>query len=496
MAMKEWVRQLQPVQVYVILVLTVLFFIAELILSHITHALTLLSDSYQTLCNILALTGCLMTLKHGKNLKEESRPSTTSNDSECIAEELTISLDNQKSLTAATQEKKLKNTFGWARIDVMTMLICCVFLASLLFSLLLEAIQTLVHIDHNDEMHQPILVLATGCFGLILNGICYILIGGFTFHQGSFLHVTESGDVVLDKVVTDDSIRKGERRLSRTRTVPTPQYRQRQGCWEIVRDCIGCVFVVICALLVYFTDKDVAKFIDPVLSMVSATILLILSYPYMKESGLILLQTIPGSINITNLKKELLEHFPDIVNVHDLHVWQLTASKVISTVHITFQNPKMYTKIINEIKQFFTDYGITQVTIQPEFGSKIPDKSSCLMQCESEGCRPCVCCPDIVEIKNRINKSKSQSKEKIFENENVSLRSIKITGSDFQSLESLDNKREVSNDHGVSPEAKMIVDKCVEQKEEDKTTEDPLPLIANIASDVARIEESSLIANQ
>lgn len=61
----------------------------------------------------------------------------------------------------------------------------------------------------------------------------------------------------------------------------------------------------------------------------------------MKESGLILLQTIPATINIHSLKAELLTHFPDIVNVHDFHVWQLTASKVISTVHIIFQNPKV-----------------------------------------------------------------------------------------------------------------------------------------------------------
>lgn len=170
--MKEWVQQLQPVQVYVILVLSVMFFVAELVLSHITHALTLLLDSYQTLCNILALTGCLITLKHGKNV------SLKGND--CFTEEPPFSLENQKSLTAATQEKKLKNTFGWARIDVMTMLICCVFLASLVFSLLVEAIQTLVHIDHSDEMHQPVLVFATGCLGLILNGICYVLIGGIS----------------------------------------------------------------------------------------------------------------------------------------------------------------------------------------------------------------------------------------------------------------------------------------------------------------------------
>lgn len=477
--MKEWVRQLQPVQVYVILVLSVLFFIAELTLSHFTHALTLLLDSYQTLCNIIALTGCLITLKHGKNItfKESTRSQDGTKDDECIAEELTTSLDKQKSIAATTQENKLKNTFGWARIDVMTMLMCCVFLASLIFSLLVEAIQTLVHIDHNDEMHQPVLVFATGCLGLVLNGICYVLIGGFTFHQGSFLYVTASGDVVLDKIVTDDSIRKGERRLSRTRTVPTPQRRQRQGCREILRDCTGCLLVILCAVLVYFTDKDVAKYIDPLLSIVSAGLLLLLSYPYMKESCLILLQTIPASINIDNLKKELLEHFPDILNVHDFHVWQLTASKIISTVHITFQNPKMYAKIIGEIRQFFTDYGITQVTIQPEFGSKTPDKNSCLMKCLSEGCRPCVCCPDAVEIKNRINKADSVSKESIFTGDDVILKSIRICNDDLGTLETFNS--EESGDNRIPEEEIRLADQIVDD-----------------AGEVVKVEEGGLMQNR
>ena len=59
----------------------------------------------------------------------------------------------------------------------------------------------------------------------------------------------------------------------------------------------------------------------------------------MKESGLILLQTIPNHINIESLRRELLEAFPGIVNIHDLHVWQLAGENVISTVHIIFLDP-------------------------------------------------------------------------------------------------------------------------------------------------------------
>lgn len=109
-------------------------------------------------------------------------------------------------------EKSLKNTFGWARVDVLTMVIVCTFLTSLCFSIVVEVIQTLFHIEHKDHVmhkgefhvytYETIIVL--GALGLVLNGISYLLIGGYTYHQGSFLHLTADGNVyILDRVVED-----------------------------------------------------------------------------------------------------------------------------------------------------------------------------------------------------------------------------------------------------------------------------------------------------
>jgi len=153
-----------------------------------------------------------------------------------------VCIAQQKTELQKEHENTLKNTFGWTRIDVLTMLIVCIFMASLCFSLLVEAIQTLVHIKTKDAMHQPISVLTTGGLGLLLNGMCYLLIGGYTFHQGSFLHITSSGDVILDRVVSGDSLKHGERRLSRTRKLNVThfsgqrQHQQRQSFTEMMRD--------------------------------------------------------------------------------------------------------------------------------------------------------------------------------------------------------------------------------------------------------------------
>jgi len=64
-------------------------------------------------------------------------------------------------------------------------------------------------------------------------------------------------------------------------------------------------------------------------------------YILVKESCLILLQTMPDHMNIDAICKNLMKTFPDIVNVHELHIWQLTEDKIISTAHIMFLNPQV-----------------------------------------------------------------------------------------------------------------------------------------------------------
>ncbi|XP_076273644.1 zinc transporter 77C [Rhynchophorus ferrugineus] len=442
MPVKEWVQKFQPMQLYVVLTLTILFFITELIVSHLTHALTLLMDSYHMLCNILALSGCIITIKHGNQI-DTPKDENKTEEPKTNLKKMTVATkqDKKTSQLRNKQESKLRNTFGWTRIDVITMLICCVFLASFSFSIYVEALQTLAHIDHQDEMHHPWSVLCIGATGLLLNGVCFLLIGGYTFHQGSFLYVTESGDVVLNKIVVNDSVRKGGRRLSRTRNIFSSPPKKRQGLWETTRDIIGCVLVMICSLIVMFTDPQTAKYVDPIISLISATCIMTLSYPYIKESCLILLQTMPDTIDIDTMGKQLVNHFPDIINIHDFHIWQLTASKVISTVHIIFENPKVYRNILEEIKEFFIENGVTQLTIQPEFyrpsdsmenlSSKLPPV--CLVACQGEDCKLNHCCP----IYQEINKFK-QSGEKIIykENSTATLKSVKIIDEELHSLHS------------------------------------------------------------
>uniref|UniRef100_A0A1Q3FL19 Putative zn2+ transporter znt1 n=1 Tax=Culex tarsalis TaxID=7177 RepID=A0A1Q3FL19_CULTA len=459
MPMKEWIYRLQPVQLYIVLVLSVVYFLVQLFLSHISHSLVLLVDSYHMLCNIIALSGCILTIKHSKKSppasSEECRPHRSVSQNsladgnedhrfvevpvvpECVLEPAVVAKEDDPSPAVVKagvmvkgqqqRENSLRNTFGWARIDVLTMLVVCIFMASFCFSAVVEALQTLSHIHHQDAMHFPIPVLILGALGIVLNGFCYLLIGGYTYHQGSFLYITSSGNVVLDRVVSGDGIRKGERRLSGSRKhVAGMNYDmpKRQSVREMMRDVCSTLFVIICSMIVHYTneDEDTSKFVDPLFSILSCVVLMTLSYPYMKESGMILLQTIPNTIDIEIFERTMLKTFPDIVSVHDLHIWQLNSNKYVSTAHVIFKNPKVYSTINDQLIDFFHDMGINQVTIQPEFATKLPvlpllatpvtaaaqdttaTKDSCLMQCRGAGCLDRHCCG---RIKDGDGKKKS-----------------------------------------------------------------------------------------
>lgn len=102
------------------------------------------------------------------------------------------------------------------------------------------------------------------------------------------------------------------------------------------------------------------------------------------------------------------------MNVHDLHIWQLTGSKFVSTAHIIFEDHEIYCRIMDHVVNYFHEQGITIVTIQPEFLSdcsiaiktKITSRTNeyCLMPCKDKMCHPKICCmPEISGLDSCAN---------------------------------------------------------------------------------------------
>jgi hypothetical protein len=124
-------------------------------------------------------------------------------------------------------------------------------------------------------------------------------------------------------------------------------------------------------LPMYSWYTNATQLLDPLFGMLSVLIIGALIYPDMKQSGLILLQTMPASLDLQHLRRQLLKQCPAVLGIHELHVWCLTPSTTIATCHLLlmqqFPSRAAYDEFINQVNQVFGRQGISRVTVQPEF---------------------------------------------------------------------------------------------------------------------------------
>ena len=173
------------------------------------------------------------------------------------------------------------------------------------------------------------------------------------------------------------------------------------------RGCVGMVIVIISALIIMFTKGKWTQYVDPALSILMVCIILKTSIPLLKESSLILMQTVPTHIKIQEIQDRLVECVPEVLDVHEFHVWQLAGSKIIASAHVRCKTVADYMAIANQVKEFFHNEGIHSTTIQPEFLEPIPTPSKrmpdskqasesldldCLLECKTDDCMPLTCC--------------------------------------------------------------------------------------------------------
>ncbi|KAK2720476.1 calcium/manganese antiporter SLC30A10-like [Artemia franciscana] len=383
-AIKSLVRSVKMKRLSATFLLTIVAFLVSLVTAQITHSLTLLVVAYHMLYNLVAVVGCLATIK-----LSERPPS-------------------------------LRNTFGWTRVEILATLVSLVLLCSLCFSLCVEAVQTIVHSGHHDEMHHPIPVGTVAIFAIMINMICTVLIGGYSYHQGCFLDQTPSGVSHPKETLTEKSVRQGKRRVCevKEKEITVEEYQivaaddkeaatvademdekpSVPSAREMFRDNVGCFFVIIDAFFVHLGKGDVALYADPIISIFSVLVLLTLSWPYFTQASSLLLQTIPGHLDVNEIKTKLLEEFPALVNVHELHIWSLGSCQTVASVHVVYKNKMDFLSTTGKIPIFFQARGISRVSVQPELQSTLVANtkeeiiSECYLRCRSKDCSNMQCC--------------------------------------------------------------------------------------------------------
>lgn len=256
----------------------------------------------------------------------------------------------------------LSNTFGWRRMEVVGAVAALVFLFSLCFATFIEAWQTVLHIGHLDTMHHPDwIMMALGGQVLVWAGT-YLAIGGYSHHQ-----------------------------YRAVRDIQTQVA-------NITRDLMGVMFTFTVCSVIHFQviTEEYETYIDPLASMIYIVTLIWSCIPLTRDSCLILLQTIPGNVEVHTLKKFILQKFPGILSLHEVHIWTLTPREMVLTAHVTYKNKEVYREIHTQVSNFFTSQGFSMLTLQPEFPQEEnltrQDSPTCTLACKGSKCTEMACC--------------------------------------------------------------------------------------------------------
>ena len=167
---------------------------------------------------------------------------------------------------------------------------------------------------------------------------------------------------------------------------------------HVMGDALGNVGVIGSGLVIWLTTWQYRYYSDPIISLIITCIIFSSALPLVKSASFILLQGVPESVNLEDVREDI-SAVDGVVSIHELHVWQLSESKHVASVHILLRKKEDFMRVVRDIRRVLHEHDIHNGSIQPEFG-KVGDNETeyaspsmnCLVTCPPGLCEDQSCC--------------------------------------------------------------------------------------------------------
>jgi cobalt-zinc-cadmium efflux system protein len=130
---------------------------------------------------------------------------------------------------------------------------------------------------------------------------------------------------------------------------------------HIVTDAYGFIATAVAAGVILATGFNRA---DPIASLIIAGLLLHAAYGLLKESGRVFLEAAPSGIDPDEIGRALAGR-PGVVEVHDLHVWEVTSGFPALSAHVVVRAGDDCHERRRELQRMVSErFGISHTTLQ------------------------------------------------------------------------------------------------------------------------------------
>ncbi len=106
--------------------------------------------------------------------------------------------------------------------------------------------------------------------------------------------------------------------------------------------------------------------LDPAMSLAIGVVILFSTWSLLRGATNLVLDAVPDRIDINSVRSYLAE-LPEVMGVHDLHIWPISTTETALTVHLILKSSGLNDALLCEIDDELHDrFGIEHATIQLE----------------------------------------------------------------------------------------------------------------------------------
>lgn len=214
----------------------------------------------------------------------------------------------------AQKKSSHQMTYGWKRAEVVGALLSSAFLLALLCFLAYEAIRRFFF----PEKVMGLVVFVIAVIGLLANIFMMLILQG----------------------------KKG--------------LNIKAAYLHVLGDLLGSIGVILAGLIIWFFALD---FIDPLVTLLFAFIIISSAFKIIKQSLRILMNATPKGMDVKQMEKDLLA-IQGVSEIHDLHIWAMDEGNNALSCHLVADLPEKILKDASTLLE--TKYRIVHSTLQVE----------------------------------------------------------------------------------------------------------------------------------
>lgn len=138
----------------------------------------------------------------------------------------------------------------------------------------------------------------------------------------------------------------------------------RGALLHVLGDLLGSAAAIVAAIVILVSGWMP---IDPILSVLVALLILRSAWSLIVESWHVLMEGAPDGVDVGQLRQDLTETVPGVLDIHHVHLWSLTPERALITLHARIAEGVDYDLTLSRLQAALAErYQLTHATIQLE----------------------------------------------------------------------------------------------------------------------------------